>query len=123
MNCPDCGKEMSIKSLSRHEMYYCQGKPRRSKDEVSKESDQLSDIIMKGAENAFIIKVKPWLDFTEEETQSMRSRVTRLIKVTLSIPNYKRSKMEVCSGCGQEFDKNYLSKHQQLYCKGRQIKF
>ena len=123
MNCPDCGKEMSIKSLYKHKMKYCQGKPRRSKDDVSEESDQLSDIIMKGAENAFIIKDKPWLYFTEEETQSMRSRVTRWIRVTLSIPNYKRSSRGVCSGCGQEFDKHYLSKHQQLYCKGRQRKF
>ena len=112
---------MSIKFLPRHKMSNCQGKPRRSKDEVSEESDQLSDIIMKGAENAFIIKDKPWLYFTEEETQSMRSRVTRLIKVTLSIPNYKRSKMEVCSGCGKEMLKSSIRLHQKLHCKGRQI--
>jgi hypothetical protein len=84
---------------------YCLGKP---KDEVSKESEQLSDIIVKGAENAFIIKDKSWFNFTEEEIQSLRSRVTRLIKVTLSIPNYNKSNREVCSGCGMEMVKSHL---------------
>jgi len=120
VNCPDCGKELGKRSLYEHRLKYCQGKP---KDEISKESDQLSDIMMKGAENAFITKVKPWFNFTEEETQSMRSRVTRLIKVTLALTNYNKSYMEVCSGCGKEMHKRSIRQHQKLHCKGRQIKF
>jgi len=123
VNCPDCGKELGKRSLNHHRLKHCHGKPKRPEDEVSKESDQLSDIIVKGAENAFIIKDKSWFNFTEEETQSLRSRVTRLIKVTLSIPNYNKSNREVCSGCGIEMHKSSLSKHQKLYCKGRPMKF
>ena len=123
MNCPDCGKELCKQYLNLHKKKYCLGKQIRPMDEVSKETDQLSDIIMKGAENALIIKDKPWFNFTEEETQSMRSRVTRLIKVTLAISNKNKKDREVCSGCGKEMHKHSIRKHQELYCKGRQIKF
>jgi endogenous inhibitor of DNA gyrase (YacG/DUF329 family) len=119
VNCPDCGKEMGITYLNQHKRFYCRGEL-RSKDEVSEESHLLSDIIMKVAEKVFIVQDKPWLNITEVELQDLRSRVTRIIKVTVSLPDYNRTDWGACPDCGKEMAKKNIRRHQELSCKERQ---
>jgi predicted RNA-binding Zn-ribbon protein involved in translation (DUF1610 family) len=119
VNCPDCGKEMGINSLNKHKTLHCRGK-QRSKDEIFKESDLLSDILMKVLEDAFRIKDNSWINVTEEEIHQLRSRVTRVVKVTEVLPDYNERRRGICPDCGKVMHKIAIKLHQKLHCNERQ---
>lgn len=97
VNCPDCDKELNKDNLKRHKRFSCHGK-QLTKDEIEKESDLLTNIIIKEVEENYYVNNKiednSKMKNFDDKIVDVRSRLARFIQLTLIIPEYRIRKLQ-----------------------------